>query len=106
MAVHRDRDAAARDGAWLNRARRRTKILSWVASILVALIFLSEGAAKFPESRLWLRVFDQIGFGQWFRSFTGVVEIAGALLLIVPATRLVARPCWRARCAARYSCTC
>ena len=70
-------------------ARRSRNVLSWVASILLALIFLSEGAAKFPESRLWLRVFDQIGFGQWFRYFTGVVEIAGALLLIVPATRLV-----------------
>lgn len=70
-------------------ARRRRNILSWIASILLALIFLSEGAAKFPESRLWLRVFDQIGFGQWFRYFTGVVEIAGALLLIVPATRLM-----------------
>lgn len=70
-------------------ATRRRNVLSWVASILLALIFLSEGAAKFPESRLWLRVFEQIGFGQWFRYFTGVVEIAGALLLIVPATRLV-----------------
>jgi putative oxidoreductase len=64
-------------------------VLSWVASILLALVFLSEGAAKFPESRLWLRVFDQIGFGQWFRYFTGVVEVAGALLLLVPATRFV-----------------
>ena len=37
---------------------------------------------------MWLRIFDQIGFGQWFRYFTGVVEIAGALLLLVPATRM------------------
>jgi putative oxidoreductase len=64
-------------------------LLSWIAVILLAVIFLSEGAAKFPASRLWLRVFDQIGFGQWFRYFTGVVEIAGALLLVVPATRFV-----------------
>lgn len=69
-------------------ARPCTKVLSWIASILLAMIFLSEGAAKFPESRLWLRVFDQIGLGQWFRYFTGVVEIAGALLILVPATRL------------------
>ena len=69
-------------------ARPATKVLSWIASLLLAVIFLSEGAAKFPESRLWLRVFDQIGLGQWFRYFTGVVEIAGALLILVPATRL------------------
>lgn len=69
----------------MNRSRT---VIVWIASILLAVIFLSEGAAKFPESRLWVRMFDQIGFGQWFRYFTGVVEIAGALLLIVPATRL------------------
>ena len=34
-------------------------------------------------------MFDQIGFGQWFRYFTGVVEVVGALLLLVPATRLL-----------------
>ncbi len=69
----------------LNRSRG---VIAWIATILLAVIFLSEGASKFPESRLWVRMFDQIGFGQWFRYFTGVVEIAGALLLIVPATRL------------------
>ena len=66
-----------------------TKVLSWIASILLAVIFLSEGAAKFPESRMWLRLFDQIGFGQWFRYFTGVVEVVGAVLLLLPATRYV-----------------
>ena len=55
---------------------------------MLALVFLSEGAAKFGESRMWLGIFDQIGFGQWFRYFTGVVEIGGALLVIVPVTRL------------------
>jgi putative oxidoreductase len=66
-----------------------TKVLSWIASILLAVIFLSEGAAKFPESRMWLRLFDQIGFGQWFRYFTGVVEVVGAVLLLLPVTRYV-----------------
>ena len=70
-------------------ATRGRQVLAWIASILLAVIFLAEGTAKFPESRLWVRMFDQIGFGQWFRYFTGVVEITGALLLLVPATRLV-----------------
>jgi uncharacterized membrane protein YphA (DoxX/SURF4 family) len=60
----------------------------WIASILLAVIFLSEGAAKFRESRLWVRMFDEIGFGQWFRYFTGVVEVSGAVLLLIPATRM------------------
>jgi putative oxidoreductase len=33
-----------------------------------------------------VQVFEAIGFGQWFRYVTGVVEVGGALLLLVPAT--------------------
>ncbi|REM31572.1 DoxX family protein, partial [Mycobacterium tuberculosis] len=33
-----------------------------------------------------VQVFDAIGFGQWFRYLTGLVEVGGALLLLVPAT--------------------
>jgi uncharacterized membrane protein YphA (DoxX/SURF4 family) len=70
------------------RSRARTVVI-WIASILIALVFLSEGAAKFGESRMWIRIFDQIGFGQWFRYFTGVVEVGGAVLLLIPATRML-----------------
>ncbi|HYE89009.1 MAG TPA: DoxX family protein [Vicinamibacterales bacterium] len=66
---------------------RGRRILVWVASIALAVIFLSEGAAKFPERRMWVGIFEQIGFGQWFRIFTGVVEVGGAVLLLIPATR-------------------
>lgn len=33
-----------------------------------------------------VQVFDAIGFGQWFRYVTGLVEVGGAVLLLVPAT--------------------
>jgi hypothetical protein len=33
-----------------------------------------------------VQVFEAIGFGQWFRYVTGVVEVGGAVLLLVPAT--------------------
>ena len=68
-------------------SRGRTVVAS-IASILLAVVFLSEGAAKFRESRLWVQMFDQIGLGQWFRYFTGVVEVSGAVLLLVPAMRM------------------
>ena len=68
-------------------SRGRTVVV-WIASILLAVVFLSEGAAKFRESRLWVQMFDQIGLGQWFRYFTGVVEVSGAVLLLVPAMRM------------------
>lgn len=68
-------------------SRGRTVVV-WIASILLAVVFVSEGAAKFRESRLWVQMFDQIGLGQWFRYFTGVVEVSGAVLLLVPAMRM------------------
>ena len=72
----------------MGEATRGRTVVVWIASILLAVVFLSEGAAKFPESRLWVRMFDQIGFGQWFRYFTGVVEVSGAVLLLIPTTRM------------------
>jgi uncharacterized membrane protein YphA (DoxX/SURF4 family) len=45
---------------------------------------------KFGSSRLWIRLFADIGIGQWFRYFTGVVEIAGGVLLLVPRATIVA----------------
>jgi uncharacterized membrane protein len=29
-------------------------------------------------------LFEQIGIGQWFRVMTGVVEVAGAIALLIP----------------------
>jgi putative oxidoreductase len=58
-------------------------ILAWTARIAVAAAFLFIGATKFnndPRGE-WFNVFARIGWGQWFRYFTGAVQIAGALLL-------------------------
>jgi hypothetical protein len=41
---------------------------------------------KFSERRLWIRVFAEIGVGQWFRYFTGIIECAGAVLLLISRT--------------------
>jgi putative oxidoreductase len=70
--------------------RRRGDIMVWGLRIVLAIVFLNEGIDKFSDRRLWLRVFDQIGFGQWFRYFTGVVEVLGAVMLLIPRTTLVA----------------
>jgi putative oxidoreductase len=69
---------------------RRGDALLWTLRILLAVLFLYEGIDKFSERRLWLRIFEEIGFGQWFRYFTGIVEISGALLLLIPKATLVA----------------
>jgi uncharacterized membrane protein YphA (DoxX/SURF4 family) len=64
----------------------------WSLRILLALAFVFFGLIKFPsdEGSMWVRTFDRIGFGQWFRLFTGGVEVIGGGLLLVPrATPIV-----------------
>jgi putative oxidoreductase len=34
----------------------------------------------------WVKLFEEIGFGQWFRYFTGVVQMTGSALLLIPWT--------------------
>jgi putative oxidoreductase len=58
----------------------------WGLRILLALAFGAAGIAKLSGVPQMVQVFDAIGFGQWFRYVTGVVELGGAVLLLVPAT--------------------
>jgi putative oxidoreductase len=63
-------------------ALRRTL---WVLQILIA-AFLLVGSAmpKFVGQKDAVESFAKIGWGQWFRYVTGVVEAAGAIGLVVP----------------------
>ena len=64
---------------------------TWVIRIPVVLVFLLIGITKFnndPRGE-WFKIFEQIGLGQWFRHFTGAMQVAGALLLLTPWTRTI-----------------
>jgi putative oxidoreductase len=61
------------------------RIALWTGKGVVALIFLATGSAKILGAPQLVRGFEQIGLGQWFRYFTGALEILGALLLLWPA---------------------
>jgi putative oxidoreductase len=69
----------------LNAARLKT-IGFWALKLLLAGLFLFAGGAKLAGVPAMVEVFEQVGFGQWFRYFTGVVEVVGALLLLWPVT--------------------
>jgi uncharacterized membrane protein YphA (DoxX/SURF4 family) len=57
----------------------------WAARILLALVFLYVGIIKLPAGGgMWVRLFDHIGLGQWFRYFTATVEMLGGALMLVP----------------------
>lgn len=56
-----------------------------VLQVMLAVTFAFFGATKFnPHQQYWTQVFAQIGIGQWFRYLVGGLEIACAVLLLVP----------------------
>jgi len=57
---------------------------AWVVQGLLAAVFLAVGGAKLAGVPMMVQIFDQIGFGQGFRIVTGVVEVLGAVALLVP----------------------
>jgi putative oxidoreductase len=65
--------------------------MTWVARVAVALAFVFIGATKFNNdpNGMWFKLFEQIGFGQWFRYFTGAMQVTGGLLLLTRWTLTV-----------------
>ncbi len=59
-------------------------ILGWVLCLLLAFVFLMVGGMKLLTKPVMVREFEQVGLGQWFRYFTGILEVTGALGLLVP----------------------
>ena len=56
----------------------------WVLQALVALAMLAAGGSKLAGAEPMVQQFETIGLGQWFRYLTGGLEVAGAVLLLVP----------------------
>lgn len=63
---------------------RAGNIALWVLQVLLALMFLFAGAGKLAGEAQTVALFNEIGWGDWFRYVTGVVEIAGAIGLLIP----------------------
>jgi uncharacterized membrane protein YphA (DoxX/SURF4 family) len=48
-------------------------------------MFLFAGTLKVAGVPMMVQMFGSIGLGQWFRYFTGGLEIVSAVLLLVPS---------------------
>ncbi len=72
--------AAVREG--------RNVFTDWILRAAICGAFLLFGMEKFPSGpdNQWVRFFQDVGFGQWFRYFTGVVEMVGGILVLLPWT--------------------
>ena len=59
-------------------------ITLWILSGLVALAFIGAGGAKLVDVPAMVEEFDKVGLGQWFRYFTGLLEVAAGIGLLIP----------------------
>lgn len=66
-------------------SRSRTgNVALWVLQGIAALAFLLAAMGKFTGAEQIVASFEAIGFGVWFRYLIGVLEVAGAVALLVP----------------------
>lgn len=63
------------------------KIISWIFSVLAALILLQTLFFKFSASPESVAIFSQLGVEPWGRVLTGILELIASILLLVPKTR-------------------
>ena len=70
----------------MTRSSQSDSATNFAIRISVALVFVVTGVDKFLQSPEWDQVFKAIGWGDWFRYFTGVVEMTGGLMFLLPAT--------------------
>ena len=61
-------------------------VVLWVLQIGAAGMFLMVGFLKLSGNAQLVGLFQAIGLGQWFRYLTGSLEVAGAILLLIPRT--------------------
>jgi hypothetical protein len=57
----------------------------WVVQVLGAILFFLAGLAKLSEDEQMIQTFAAIGIGQWLRYVTGLIDVASATLLLIPA---------------------
>ena len=66
-----------------NSGKGRT-IGLWVLRVLLGAAFLAAGGAKLAGAQAMVEIFQKVGIGQWFRIVTGLLEVSGGILLLIP----------------------
>lgn len=67
--------------------RKGANIALWVLQALLALAFAGAASGKLLGKPEMVALFEAVGVGQWFRYVTGLMELTGALLIVVPRTK-------------------
>lgn len=56
----------------------------WVLRALMAAFFLFAAFMKLTSQPAMIAEFDHVGLGQWFRFFTGALEVIGGIGVLIP----------------------
>ena len=59
------------------------KYSGWIGLALIALIFIQAAALKLIGVQAMVEVFNKLGYPIWFRIVIGILEIAGAIALLI-----------------------
>lgn len=57
----------------------------WVLRIILGTAFVLAALMKLAGRQAMIDEFDVVGLGQWFRYFTGILELIGGIAVLVPA---------------------
>ena len=68
---------------------RPLDILLWCVQACLAFVFVNASWAKLVGKPEMVALFTAVGLGQWFRYVTGILELTGAVLIVVPKTRRI-----------------
>lgn len=59
---------------------------TWIPAILLMLVFVPQGTAKFSDTSGWATAFRHWGYPDWFRMLIGTLELSAAVLLLLGRT--------------------
>ena len=68
---------------------RSTNVVLWVLRVVVAALFLSAASMKLTSQPMMVQEFGMVGLGQWFLYFTGVLEVVGAVAILIPSVSVL-----------------
>lgn len=63
---------------------RGLNVALWVVQVLLAINFAFSGISKLAGAQAMVDLFTDVGIGQWFRYVVGILEVAGAIGLLIP----------------------
>jgi uncharacterized membrane protein YphA (DoxX/SURF4 family) len=68
-------------------AKKSTSRVAAIASVFMGVLFIFAGGTKLAGMQMHLDQFAHWGYPIWFMYVVGAIEVAGAVALLIPATR-------------------